>query len=85
MAIFDTWENNTLNAQFAQVATLVPIERVRVGKTYSDNMHPAFRLSRNWLGWEHTSDANVQLTGPNEKEKNMVVMNIIAIPARCAA
>ena len=35
MAIGETSESMTLNAQFAHVATLVPIDRVRVGKTYA--------------------------------------------------
>lgn len=30
----ETWESKTLNAQFEQVATLVPIDLVAVGKTY---------------------------------------------------
>jgi hypothetical protein len=35
MAIGETSDIMTLNAQFAHVATLVPIDRVRVGKTYA--------------------------------------------------
>jgi hypothetical protein len=48
------------HTQFEQVATLVPIDRVLVGKT---------------------SDANTQLTGPKLKEKKMLSMKIMPIPA----
>lgn len=33
MAMGETWEKRTLNAQLEQVATLVPMARTRVGKT----------------------------------------------------
>lgn len=35
----DVWENSTLKAQLQQVATLVPIERVLVGKTSEARTH----------------------------------------------
>lgn len=52
--------SGTKDTQLAQVATLVPMDLVLVGKT---------------------SDASTQLTGPKLKEKKILSMKIMAIPA----
>lgn len=68
----------TLKAQLAQVATLVPIDLVLVGKTCVVTLDPEQRKQQ-WP--RHTSEANTQLTGPKLREKNILVKNIIATPA----
>ena len=61
----------------------VPIDLVLVGKTYIP------KLGRNCSGGNNemeqpTSDASTQDTGPNDREKKMLVIKMTAIPARWA-
>ena len=63
--------------QLAQVATLVPMARVLVGNTFVQHMS----ISHPTQCRQPTSDASTQLTGPKLREKNILVKNIIAIPA----